>query len=104
MGWGTDFNTNIYLSRQIFNGKADVEDKIDELEREVNNSKSMLKMFAASTPNDIVPEEWEDSPLDWIHNQMNEIFDTLQEDIINIYKLELYLEYLEENPIAKNEI
>ena len=103
MGWGIEFNADIYLSRQVFNSKTEVEEKIEEIVQYINNSKSMLMMFASSTPKDIIPEEWEENPLDWINNQINEILDTLQEDMIKTYNLRLYLEYLEENPIKKDD-
>ena len=53
MSWGIDFNTDIYLSHQSYTSKLDVRDKINELEEEINEHKSTLKMYAASTPKDI---------------------------------------------------
>ena len=102
MGWGTDFNTNIYLNRQVFISKLEVDDKISELTQKIEDNKSLLKMYASSTPNDIIPEDWNDDPIGWINTQINSIYDSIEEDVVTRYKLNLYSEYLEENPIVYN--
>jgi len=99
MGWGTEFKIDIYLNRQIFTSKLEVEEKIAELDKNIENSKSMLKMFAASTPNNIVSIDWKDDAIIWLNNEVNNIFESITEETIEKHNLQLYLEYLEENPI-----
>ena len=48
MGWGTDFKTDIYLNRQVFVSKLEVDDKISELNQKIEDDKSLLKMYASS--------------------------------------------------------
>ena len=60
MGWGTDFKTDIYLNRMIFNSKGELEDKIEELEKGITTCKEKLLMFASSTPKDIIPDDWKE--------------------------------------------
>ena len=103
MGWGTDFNTNIYLNRQVFISKLEVDDKISELTQKIEDNKSLLKMYASSTPSGIIPEDWNDDPIGWINTQINSICDSIEENTIQMYNLKLYSEYLEENPIVYKE-
>ena len=103
MGWGTDFKIDIYLNRKVFSNKYEVEDKISELEQSIENNKSLLKIYASSTPSDIIPEEYKDDPIGWINNEINLIFETIEEELLDCYRFRLYLEYLEENTIESKE-
>ena len=58
MGWGTAFNTEIYLNRKIFNHKYEVEDEIQQNEKYILDSITKLKMFVSANPRDIVDIEW----------------------------------------------
>ena len=97
MGWGTDFKADVYLNRQTFSSKFEVEDKIEELSQSIEDNKSILKMYASSTPSAIVPDDLKEDTIGWLNNEINMIFDTLQEEIVERYNLNLYLEFLEEN-------
>ena len=46
MGYGTSFTTEIYLNRQIFNSRYELDDKIKELENYIELSKRELLAFA----------------------------------------------------------
>jgi len=96
MGWGTDFKADVYLNRQTFSSKFEVEDKIEDLSKSINDNESILKMYASSTPSAIVPEDLKEDTIGWLNNEINMILDTLHEEIIEKYNLKLYLEYLEE--------
>ena len=99
MSWGTDFKLNVFLSHQIYQNKLDVEDKIKELEDDVNVATASLKMYISSSPKDIVPNEMiddENGRIDWLIEQTSYYFDTIRENTIQIYQLGLYLQYLEE--------
>lgn len=95
MGWGTDFKADIYLNKQVFSSKFEVEDKIEELSKSIDDNKSILKMYASSTPSAIVPDELKEDTIGWLNNEINMVLDTLQEEIVERYNLKLYLEYLE---------
>ena len=100
MSWGTDFSTKIFLSHQIYNSKFEVEEKISELESDINDTITALKMFIASTPRDIVPAEIIDDEsgcMDWLIQQTAYYFESFQEDTVQLYQLRLYLEYLNEH-------
>lgn len=96
MGWGIDFTTDIFLSRQDYNKNSElVKDKIDEKDVEINNIKIRLAMLVGASPNTIISEEWKNDVLNGLTNELILLLDELQELFIDKYKLVLYLEYLE---------
>lgn len=96
MGWGTSFKADIYLSRQIFSSKWEVEDKIEENKKWISNNISKLKMFAAANPRDIVDPEWKEEPINWLNNQIDDIMESINESSFENYRLEMYLDYINE--------
>ena len=94
MGWGINFTTDIYLSKVSYPTKMSVEDKIKEYDESIDDCESQIKMYASSTPKDIIPKEWNEEPICWINERLLELFDVYYENTINRYKLSLYLEYL----------
>lgn len=96
MGWGTSFKTDIYLSRQIFHNKYELEQKIEENEKWINDLKQKLKMFAVANPKDIVDPEWKEEPINWLSNQIDNIMEGIEESSYENYRLELYLDYINE--------
>ena len=99
MGWGTTFTTDIFLSRMSFDSKSEVEDKITEINNYVDICKTNIKLYASSTPRDIIPEDWKDEPIQWINNKLDEEFNSLSEYENELRLLNQYLNYLEENDI-----
>lgn len=96
MGYGTAFNVEIYLSRQIFNSKYELEQKIEENKKWISNNISKLKMFAAANPRDIVDPEWKEEPVNWLNNQIDDIIESIEEFSFENYRLEMYLDYINE--------
>lgn len=97
MGWGIEFEIEIYLSREDYGeNKFQVEDKIEELKNAREVISSLIRMYAASSIEKILPKEWEEEPLDWLNNQIGLLEESYKEITIHIYKLRLYIEFLEE--------
>jgi hypothetical protein len=96
MGWGTSFKTEIYLSRQIFSSKYELEEKIEENKKWISNSIEKLKMFAAANPKDIVDPEWKEEPINWLSNQIDNLMEGIEEFSFENYRLEMYLDYINE--------
>jgi len=97
MAWGTDFIAEVYLSKLIFNNEIAVQNKIDENINEMEDAKQRIKMFVSSNPSDIIPNEWNDSPIDWLNNSINDLFEAiikLTEENVRLYQ---YIEYLNNN-------
>ena len=97
MGWGVEYQIDMYLSKQDYGENIfQVEDKIEELEEYINNTKTKINMFAASSISEVIPDDWKEEPIRWINKEIDELIDYLHECIIHRYQLELYKEYLQE--------
>lgn len=95
MGWGVSYEREMYLHKQDYNDNPlQVQDKIDELEIEINNTKTKINMFASASPKDLLPKDWIEEPIRWINNEVDELIDYLHECIVHKHQLGLYLEYL----------
>lgn len=99
MGWGTEFNTDIFISKQNFSSNNEVEEKLIEYDKIINNFEAIIKMYVSSTPKDIIPIEFDEEPMNWLNIQINELFENYRETLIERYKLLLYQEYIVENNI-----
>jgi hypothetical protein len=101
MGWGTQFKTDIYLSRVSLKNISEVNDAIAECE-------SMIKMFEqdllilASLNN--TPKKGRDLELVIfdIRSRVNEAFEGAKEEIINLTKLTTLKEHLEDGGEVEN--
>lgn len=104
MGWGIEFKTEIFLSRQSYSSKSEVEDKIDEIDQTISDFKSEIKMYAASTPKDIVSFENSEDTVNWLNIRINDLFELIEDHLFQRYQLSLYLEYLNDGgEIIKSE-
>lgn len=96
MAWGVDFQTNIFLSHQDYQGNEyQVQDAINELKHDIEIGKQHVLMYCSCTPKDISTTD-EENILFSINNDVNDLLLSLKEDTIKLYQLELYKEYLEE--------
>ncbi len=101
MGWGTDFDVNVYLNRVIVENEYQAKDMIEELNEEIEDYKRKLAMYAAANPNDLVRDtEWKEEPIDWINIRINEIWEGLLDAHYRKIQLDLYLEHLEQKEWA----
>ena len=102
MGYGTTFTLDIYLNRQIFNSRSELDDKIKELENMIELSKRELLAFAIGTPKDIIAEKNEygevENPIDQILRRTAEAFEWMEDNYRELNKLYQFKEYLDENP------
>ena len=102
MGWGTSFKAEIYLNRQIFNSKFELDEKIREVEGYIESAKRELTAYAVATPRDIIAEKDESgyiqNPIDEILRKVHETFEWMEDNYKDLNKLYQYQQYLEENP------
>lgn len=96
MGWGTTFNTEIYLNRMIFQQKWEIEEKIQQNEKYISDSITKLKMFVSANPKDIIDIEWKEEPINWLSNQVDDLIEFIEDTSYENYKLNLYLDYINE--------
>lgn len=99
MGWGTTFITEVYLHKETYSGIEDVKDKIKELEENIKRYETRLKMMVVTNPKDVIPEEEKDvDVIWWVENNVGELVEQFEEDVYHLTLLNLYLEYLQEEP------
>ena len=75
MGWGTTFNCEIFLSKENITSKEQLESLIEDKKLLLTEIKQKLAMFASANPRDIVPKEWEDEPINYINNNIEELIE-----------------------------
>jgi hypothetical protein len=103
MGWGTSFTIEIYLSKKIYNSKSELIDEIDQLKDYINTSKERILQYASSNIKDILPEEYKNNPLEWVHLEVTDIMSDLIENTKELQLLTLYLEEFDNLNNIKNE-
>jgi len=103
MAWGTRFKAEIYLLKEKYSSISEVAEAIREIDIHLDDIQSKIKMFTAASLSDVIPENWNEQPIDWLNNEINTLFQTYDEITIQYFKLSLYLEYLKENPEHKIE-
>ena len=94
MGWGIDFKADVYLSRQSYRSKQEVADRMEELDKEINDHEVKLKMIGIANPNDIVPTE--EDKVFWVNREISDVLEEYRASVIDRYNLYLYLDYLNE--------
>ena len=99
MGWGIEFKTDVYLSRQSYASKHEVLDRIDEINTDINEMDTRLYMYAASTPRDVVVGQDVEDAVSWTHVTLQPLLEEYKEQIYNRTLLGLYVDYLTENEI-----
>lgn len=102
MGYGTSFTTGIYLNRQIFSSKFELEDRIKELEGYIESAKQELTAYAVATPRDIIAEKdesgYNQNPIDEVLRKVRDSFEWMEDNYRDLNLLYQYRQYLEENP------
>jgi hypothetical protein len=98
MGWGTQFTTDVYLSRMSFDSKWELRDKIKEEEESIKSIQLEIAMMVAATPKDIVTDSDTENAVTNLKFKLNELFEWLEETYFLLAKLYQLQQYLEENP------
>ena len=97
MAWGTDFKADIFLSRQSYTTKYEVQDKIKFTDELITDCEKKLQMYASATPKDIISGENLENCIDWLNHEITDVLDCYRESILERYRLELYLDFMVEN-------
>ena len=102
MGYGTLFTTDIYLNRQIFESRYELDEKVKELEKFIEMSKQELLALAVSTPRDVIAEKdesgYSQNPIEEVLRKTRETFEWMEDNYRELNKLYQFQEYLDENP------
>ena len=79
MGWSTDALIEVSFNRQTFNSKWDVENYIEDKEREIETAKKTIRQLAFMTEPKKFCEEDAD-PAWWIQNQIDDAIETIEDN------------------------
>lgn len=93
----TPFLDEVYSFRLIFSNNFEVSERIEEIESRISTNKDKIKILSAISPGQIIPKDNVPDSLEWLNNEVNKILNSIEEDIIEKYRLELYLKFLDEN-------
>jgi uncharacterized protein YlzI (FlbEa/FlbD family) len=97
MGWGTTFKADIYLNRQSYQNKLQVEAAIDEQEEEIENCTKQLLMYAMAVPSDIIPPDWKEDAVMFVKEKVSEVIENMMEAKQSLVDPNHYLETFDEN-------
>jgi len=101
MGYGTSFTTDIYLNRQIFESRWELDEKVKELEKFIEQGKQELLALAVSTPKDVIAEKdvdgYPQNPIEEVLRKTRETFEWMEDNYRELNKLYQFQEYLDEN-------
>ena len=91
MGWASVLFCNINFNKETYNSKYEVENRIEELKDSIKNAKEIIKNLVVMTePKKFCPED--NDPLFWMQHTADEWIEILEEDTIELYKLNLLLD------------
>lgn len=96
MGWGIDFTADIYLNKQSYSNKHEVEDKIKEINEDIQIAKEHLFLLVGGSTS-LVSDEFKNDKAIYLHSQVSDILNELENCIVQRKLLYLYLDYLENN-------
>ena len=98
MSWGIDFKADVYLLRESFASKLELEDTIEECYDDMEDVKKRIAMYMSASLKEVVPEEWEGDKILFLRNELSDLFESYDSYFKRAIKLEMFLEYLENNP------
>ena len=97
MGWGIIFNKDIYLNRLRLDSKGDLMELIEYTNQSIVGIEREIAMLVASTPKDIVLDV-EENVLEYLDLKLKEKHQLLKENVLLLERIEMLLEYLDDNP------
>lgn len=96
MSWGTSFKADIFISRENFNSKYEVEDKITECNDFIAEDTRKLAMLSVSSPRDVMPNDEDSSPIYYMNNMVSELVSDIEDCSVKKYMYQLLLENWDE--------
>lgn len=91
MSWSTELFCNISYNRETFNSKIEVENKISDLDKEIETCKQTLRNMALMTePTKFVDDNT--NPYDFVTGQVEDSLELLEEYLIDRWKLYILLD------------
>ena len=93
MSWSTELFCNISYNKETFNSRGEVEDRISELDRNIETCKKVIRDMALMTePSKFISKDSDESPYCFVTGQVEDNLELLEEYTIERWKLSLLLE------------
>ena len=93
MGWSTELFCNVSYNKETFNSRGEVEDKISDLDKNIESCKKTIRDMALMTePSKFMSKDSDESPYYFVTEQVEDNLELLEEYIIERWKLSLLLE------------
>lgn len=88
MSWGTDFKTDIFIPRESFNNKQEIQNRYDEVEDDIRFLERELLACSVCNIKDLNQED----PIEYVRMKVDELLRDLREKHILSFKLYLLKE------------
>lgn len=93
MSWSTELFCNVSYSRETFNSKTEVENKISELDKCIETCKKNIRDMALMTePSKFMSKDSDESPYYFVTEQVEDNLELLEEYLIDRWKLYILLD------------
>lgn len=99
MIWGINFTTEVVIEDEDFVSVFQVKDAIDNVWEDILNYKARLKMLGVGNAKELTPEG--EDVMRHVEDSVDFIVQCLSESQVKLYKLNRYLEYLEDHEIVR---
>lgn len=93
MSWSTELFCNVSFNRETFDSRGEVEDRISELDRNIETCKKVIRDMALMTePSKFISKDSDESPYYFVTEQVEDNLELLEEYTVERWKLSLLLE------------
>ena len=94
---GIIFKSDLLIDFCYPSNKYELEEEISDIETYIKIIESKIKMFGSASPKDIVSKEFEDEPINFISNQLENLLDSYKENLNKMFLLKRYEDFIIDN-------
>lgn len=92
MSMGMDFTADMFIGHLHVKTLQDVEEEIRHTKENIQYTKERILMYCASGPSGVCNKDCEGNPVEPVealHHEMRQLFESYEEDLSKLYDLEL---------------
>jgi len=90
MSSGTGFTADIFIRDVHIKSDIDLSATIEEQERTIADIQQRIAMYASSTPKDVVPDDWNDPPVDYVFKEIKNLVEWMLDEhtvLVNLWHM-----------------